>query len=105
MDISENLKLLQSLNRERIFWLRISAFVVFSFFLVVFNWTEILESDLLWIIVGAGVFICILWWYWTMSIIRKLISFKTLETEIMSELITDIKAVRTDIKNSFKQPS
>lgn len=105
MDISENLKLLQSLNRERIFWLRISAFVVFSFFLVVFNWTKILESDLLWIIVGSGVFICILWWYWTMSIIRKLISFKTLETEIMSELITDIKAVRTDIKNSFKQPS
>lgn len=105
MDISKNLKLLQSLNRERIFWLRISGFVVFSFFLIVFNWTKIVNSDLVWIIVGSGVFICILWWYWTMSIIRKLISFKTLETEIMSELITDIKAVRTDIKNSFRQPS
>lgn len=105
MDLSENLKKLNSLNRERIFWLRISGFVVFSFFLVVFNWNKIVNSDLLWTIVGAGVFICILWWYWTMSIIRKLISFKTLETEIMSELLTDIKAVRTDIRNSFKQPS
>lgn len=101
--ILNNLKSLNNLNRERIFWLRMSAFVVIVSLLIVFNWTVLLKNNLIWLIGGGGILIAVIWWYWTMGIIRKLIGFKTVETEIMTELISDIKEIKQDIRKTFSQ--
>lgn len=101
--ILNNLKSLNNLNRERVFWLRMSAFVVIVSLLTVFNWTFLIKNNLIWLIGGGGILIAVIWWYWTMSIIRKLIGFKTVETEIMSELISDIKDIKQDVRKNFTQ--
>lgn len=97
--IIKNLENLNNLNRERIFWLKISAFVVIFCFVIVYNWNFLIESKLIWVITSLGLLLSIIWWYWTMSIIRKLISFKTIETELISGLVDDIKEIKKDIKN------
>lgn len=101
--IKEKLKSLNNLNRERIFWLRISIFVVFFCLLTVFTWDTLYKHNLLWIIGGFGILVAVVWWYWTMSIIRKLLSFKTVETEIMVDLITDIKEIKQEVRKTFSQ--
>lgn len=99
--ISDNLKDLNNLNKERIFWLRISAFVCISVLVIILNWNYFIENNLIWLFASLGLITTIIWWYWTMSIIRKLIGFKRIETEIMSELIVDLKDLKHNIKKNF----
>lgn len=89
-----NLKNLNKLNKERIFWLRISVFVVLMSVLTVLNWDYVISTNIIWILVSIGITITIVWWYWTMRIIRKLISFKTSEVELLNDLINDIRSLK-----------
>jgi amino acid permease len=103
--INQNLKNLNSLNKERIFWLRISLFVVVLSVITIFNWNYLIKTDLIFLVVSIGIIITIIWWYWTMSIIRKLIGFKTVETEIMNDLILDIRDIKQDIRKNLSNNS
>ena len=99
--IANNLKDLNNLNNERIFWLKISSFVVATFLFILFSWSHILTSKLLYIIFGLGIAISIFWWFWTMRLIRKIIGFKTIETQALAELVTNIKEIKNDIRKNL----
>lgn len=100
-----NLKDLNNLNKERIFWLRISAFVSIVVLITIFNWTFLIQSNLIWVVASVGLITTVIWWYWTMSIIRKLIGFKTIETELINELISTVREIKTDILRNSKDHS
>jgi hypothetical protein len=103
--IVNNLTDLNNLNKERIFWLRISAFVSIAVLVTIFNWQFLIQSDLIWLVVSVGLITTVIWWYWTMRIIRKLIGFKTVETEILGEIIVDLKEIKQDIRKNLINPS
>lgn len=92
-----NLKDLDGLNRQRTFWLRMSSLVVFVVVLVIFNWDYVVSRDLLWVFVSSGLIITIIWWYWTLSIVRKLIAFKAEETALLYEIIKDLKKFNNNL--------
>ncbi len=95
------LKKLNKLNKERIFWLKLSAFVVLVILLAVLNITYIINSDLIFLLGGFGLIVAVIWWCWTMSIIRKLIEFKTIEANIMNDIISDVREIKQNIKEKF----
>lgn len=99
--IKQNLKSLHNLNKQRICWLRVSGFVVVFSLLVIIGWNYLINSNLMWAAISIGILITAIWWYWTMSIIRKLIAFKTAEADMLHDVITEIREIKQDIKNNF----
>lgn len=97
--LKQHLKQLEDFERQRVFWLRISGFVAISILLVIIDWNFIHAYSLTWFFVTVGLLTSIVWWYWTMMFIRKLINHKTVEATIMSEMITEIRAVKEEVKN------
>ena len=97
--LQQHLEELKQFNRDRIAWVAISAFVSVSTLCIIADWNFFISRGILWLLVSVGLTITVVWWYWTMVIIRKLIHHKTLESEYLEELIVDIKEMKQEIKS------
>jgi hypothetical protein len=91
---------LENLNRQRILWLRISGFIAVSILIILFDWNLIYKYNLSILVVSIGLLVSVVWWYWTMSIIRKLIEARINETRILVMMSLDIEEMKTLLKNS-----
>jgi membrane protein YdbS with pleckstrin-like domain len=100
--IVNNLTDLNNLNKERIFWLRISAFVSIAVLVTIFNWQFLIQSDLIWLVVSVGLITTVIWWFWTMMIIRKLITFKIAETELLKDIVNNVQYVREKLQKNIE---
>jgi hypothetical protein len=101
-NIDQNLDTLHNLNKERLFWLKISIFIVLISLLSIFNWEYLVETNIVYILVSLGIIISIIWWYWTMMIIRKLITFKIVETELLNDIVNDVRYVREKLHKNIE---
>ena len=97
-NIKSHVAELKKFNKERIFWLRLSGFVAISILLIVLDWTVLGKNNFHWVIVSTGLTLCVVWWYWTMRLVRKVIDHRVVEVEILSDIVSDIKEIREDIK-------
>ncbi|NBO28732.1 MAG: hypothetical protein EBV10_05740 [Synechococcaceae bacterium WB6_1A_059] len=50
-------------------------------------------------IFGFFIIVSVIWWYWTMSMIKKLLTMRQLEVKILEDLVKDINQVKKDIQN------
>ena len=82
---------------ERKFWLMVSGFVAVAVMAIIYKWNEILSSHLVWIITSSMLTVSVLWWYWTMKVIRSVLSHRHSEIEILQDLIVDIKDIKTEV--------
>lgn len=96
--IDKQLKELDKLNQHRKRWLILSALVIISLSFILYDWIFLKEENILWAIGTIGLMLSIAWWYWTMRMIKILISHRFGETEILKDLYQDIKEIRADIK-------
>jgi len=101
--ILQNLKTLNKINKQRICWLRVSGLVVAFSLLILFKWNYLMTSNLIWAAAAFGIVITVVWWYWTMVIIRKLLAFKTSEAEILTEIISEIREIKQEVTKTFNQ--
>jgi ABC-type bacteriocin/lantibiotic exporter with double-glycine peptidase domain len=97
--LEQHLKQLEDIDRQRLFWLRISGFIAVSILFIIVDWKFVQSYDLSWIFITAGLISAVTWWYWTMMIIRKLLNHKTVESIIMIELVSEIKEIKKEVKN------
>lgn len=93
----KNLKELDELNKQRKNWLRLSLGVIVGILLVVFNWDYIKQSHLTFVVFVLGSAVSVVWWYWTINSLKKFINFKSVETELLSEIIQEIKYIKKNI--------
>ena len=100
--IKANLETLKAFDQQRKNWLRLSGFVVLVVILIIADWKTITQSFWGWIAVSMGLTVSVLWWYWTMSIIRKILETKQIESHIIAELVKDIRSIKEDVKNINK---
>jgi K+/H+ antiporter YhaU regulatory subunit KhtT len=96
-EVQKHRDALAKLERQRILWLRLSAFVAAVVLAVVLQWNTIHGSKLQWIITSAGLTISVVWWYWTMSVIRQIITFRINEAKVLANIVGDVQ----DIKQTF----
>lgn len=97
-NINRQIKKLNKLNTERKSWLMISGFIIISILGIIFDWNGIVLCRLQYAFVGAGLIISVVWWFWTMRLIRLLINHRIAEAETLREILTDIKSIRQEIK-------
>lgn len=98
--LQKHLADLKEFKRQRTLWLKLSGFVSMMVVIIVVDWNIIIQHRSLWLAVSAGLILSVIWWYWTMSIIRKMIEHRSIETQIIIELVSDIKEVKKEIKNN-----
>jgi hypothetical protein len=84
-------------DAERKFWLVISGFFSSAIITIIYRWNDILSNHLVWITTASMLTISVIWWYWTMRVIRTILSHRRSEIEILHDLIIDIKEIKTEV--------
>ena len=96
--ISRHLEHLTLFNNQRKAWLILSSFVVAVVLKVVYDWDKIQEHHLTWFIVTLGLTVSVVWWYWTMKLIRELILQRKEESEILHDIVVHIREVQNEVR-------
>jgi len=97
--MKNHIEKLQNFDRERKSWLVLSAFVSIGAIGVIFGWNAVQTNHLIWVVSSLGLVIAVIWWYWTMRLIRHLIEHKIVESNILQELVEDIRHIKEEVKN------
>ena len=93
---------LKKLNSERKVWLAFSSVVCLGILFLIFDWNFIQALHLQSYVIIVGFIISITWWYWTMRLIRIILSHREEEFKILQEIVDDIKIIKKDITNLNK---
>jgi len=97
--LSHYLTELQAINKQRKYWLVLSMFVVIIISYIIFDWTKITKDQwYFWILISLGLTISVVWWYWTMRVVRIMLHHRLEETEILHDLVLDIKDIKKNVK-------
>jgi ABC-type bacteriocin/lantibiotic exporter with double-glycine peptidase domain len=95
--LKEHIKDLHQIDNQRKGWLFLSAFVSAAVLGIIFGWNWVNEYHLVWVFVSAGLVLAVVWWYWTMRLIRHLIQYKTTESEILQDIVADIRYIKNKV--------
>ena len=95
--INHQIKKLNKLDTERKSWLMVSVFSIISVLGIIFGWNDIIVFKLQYVFAGTGLIVSVLWWFWTMRLIRLLIDHRINEAETLKEILIDIKSIRREI--------
>lgn len=99
--IEENQRDLEKLHDQRRMWLWASSVVFWAIITIIFfwDWIDSLGSkSIWWFIVSCMLLLSINWWYWTMRVIRKLVSHQSVEYSLLKSILIDLAHVKKDIK-------
>ena len=104
--VKDHLSSLNDINKQRQQWLKFSALIFLAAIGVIVGWnflTQIHTAILWWAFISTALTVCMVWWYWTMGIIRKLMSHQKESLSIITELIIEIKEIKVDVKHLFEK--
>lgn len=107
--MTEHTKLIESfqsniikLNDQRKRWLTFSSIIFVGIILLIAFTDNInnLHSHSVWWTIGSiGLIISVNWWYWTLTLIRQVLQHQVSVIEILTEITSDVKVIRTDIQD------
>lgn len=96
----------ESLNLQRGIWLVLSAvvFVAMLAFGLSWNFLVSLHSHVVWTaVVSSGLTITVVWWYWTMVMVRKLLIHQDNVIAILIEITSDVKSIRNHVSDLIEK--
>lgn len=93
---------LKKLNSERKVWLAFSSVVCLCILFLIFDWNCIQTLHLRAYVIAGGLMLSVAWWYWTMRLIRIILSHREEEFKILQEIVDDIKIIKKDITDLNK---
>ena len=86
-------------ERQRKYWRILSVIVSLVFLQFIVDWELLKAYNLFWGFVVVGIVVTVSWWWWTMSLIRTLLKHREIETEILEDLVNDIKDIKKSLPN------
>jgi ABC-type bacteriocin/lantibiotic exporter with double-glycine peptidase domain len=99
--IKKHIEELHIIDSQRKGWLVLSAFVASGLLGIIFGWNAVQQYHLVWLVVSGGLIISMIWWYWTMRLINHLIHYKVTESEILSDIVEDIRTIKNEVRKSY----
>lgn len=93
-----HLKKIKQFDKARIFWLKLSGLVAIVIILIIIDLSFFNVPSIHWLLISIGLGLSVTWWYWTMKIIREILSHRIVEVEILTEIIKDIREIKEDVK-------
>lgn len=97
--IDNHEKFLEKINKQRHYWLWSSFVFCFSIFLIFgWDWIDDLRSKhIWWFIISLMLIVSINWWYWTMRIIRKVITYQAVEYKLLKSISDDLTFFKKEL--------
>jgi len=95
--ILTHIEKLHIIDNERKGWLLLSSFVAAGVLGIVFGWSSVQESHLIWLVVTSGLVLSVVWWYWTMRLVRHMLDFKREESEILMGIVKEIRYIKNKV--------
>ena len=95
--IQTQIQTLRQFKKERKLWMALSAIVLVLIIGIIFDWSIIYQYKLQWLVGAGGLLMSVAWWYWTMRIIKELLTIKIKDREILQDIIEDVKHIRKEI--------
>lgn len=84
-------------ERQRTAWLRISGFVAIAILIIIADWRYAQDNKHLWILFSFGIVLSLVWWYWTMMVIRRLLTHQQAITNVMIDMFSAVREVKETI--------
>lgn len=94
------------LNDQRKRWLTFSSIVFVIVIMIIFFADKInnLHYQSIWWLLGAlGVLVSINWWYWTLTLIRRVLQHQIDTVILLSEITNDVKDIKTEINDLYQK--
>lgn len=94
------------LNDQRQRWLMFSSVIFVGVILIIFFSDTInnLQSQTVWWMIGSvGLLVSINWWYWTLTLIRRVLQHQIDTVVILNEITNDVKDIKTDITDLYQK--
>lgn len=88
---------IEKINRQRTIWLVLSSLVFVSIVLIIFSWNFIQDSHVWWAVGSIGLIIAMNWWYWTMTLIRRLLCHQSHMVDVLEEISKEVSNIRSDL--------
>lgn len=99
--IKQHIQELKRIDTQRKAWLILSGFVAVMIVSIVYNWDIATHRTISLILGSGGLLISAVWWFWTMRVIRHLIHFRAEETELLLDIVQEIREIKKDVKKTF----
>jgi hypothetical protein len=99
--IKKHIEELHIIDSQRKGWLVLSAVVAAGVLGIIFGWNAVQQYHLVWLVVSGGLIVSMIWWYWTMKLIRHLIHYKVTESEILIDIVADIRAIKNEVQKTI----
>jgi ABC-type bacteriocin/lantibiotic exporter with double-glycine peptidase domain len=99
--IKKHIEELHIIDSQRKGWLVLSAVVAAGLLGIIFGWNAVQQYHLVWLVVGGGLIISMIWWFWTMRLINHLIHYKVTESEILNDIVEDIRAIKDEVRKTI----
>lgn len=93
-----HIRKLTLLNNQRRAWLVLSCFVIISIFTIIYDWSFVGEYHLVWAVICFGLLVSSVWWYWTMRLIKDLITQRKDEALILVDIVHHIREVQNEVR-------
>ena len=100
--LRNHIKDLERIEVQRRWWLFLSAAVTVAVGYIIFEWHIVRDLNLTWLVTALALLVSVLWWYWTMRVIRHFIDFRKDETEILIEIVHEVREIKDEVKKTFK---
>ena len=101
-NIKQYIKEFEKIEKQRIAWLRLSILVAIAMLAIVLDWTYISNNQHLWFLFFLGLGLSIVWWYWTMMLVKKIIRIKQELLHLVVDLTENISNTRSEIKKRLE---
>lgn len=100
--IQKNLYRIRKFEYQRVLWVRLSfLFLVIIAFSILF-YKDIVESQSIILYLGIVGFVlplAVIWWYWTMRLIKIMLKLRQDEITILNGIVLDVKDMKEKINS------
>ena len=96
--LNTHIQKIKEFDKTRIFWLRLSGFVAIVILIMIIDLSFFNVKSVHWILISSGLTLSVIWWYWTMKIVREILTHRVTEVEILTNIVDDIKEIKESVK-------
>jgi len=92
---------IEKLNNQRRYWLYASSVVSIGIIFLIFGWgwiDQLHSAPLWWVIASSMLIISANWWYWTMKVIRIILTHQQAEYHLLQGILIELNEFKNDIK-------
>jgi hypothetical protein len=99
---NSRIQIISELQEQARGWVVLGISVVIFYPVIFFNWDIIQRFNLLLPLGLVGISGTMIWWFWTMRIVFKLLSLRSEDTLRFDEILTELKTIRKELQKEYR---